>query len=72
MFFGMFLMFVVMTAGEGVVAWLIWRRLAEHMKGNPEAVAALTTHLFVPLLGRKAAPAPEAKPEVQRTRGTLI
>jgi hypothetical protein len=57
MFLGMFVMFILMMAGGGGLAWLIWRRLAGHLKENPEAVAALTTHLFLPLLGKKEAPA---------------
>ncbi len=54
MFGGMVVMFVGIIGGEGILMWLIWKRLAAHLKDNPEGVAALTTHLFVPLLGKKA------------------
>jgi hypothetical protein len=53
MIWGMILMFLMISLIEGVVAMCIWSRLAEHLTGNKEAVAALTTHLFCPLLGRK-------------------
>ena len=53
MIVGMILMFILETGCLGLAAWWIWTRLAEHLKDNPEAVAALTTHLFVPLLGKK-------------------
>ena len=51
MVLGMLLMFILIAGGEGVVAWFVWRRMAAYLKDNPEGVAALTTHLFVPLLG---------------------
>jgi hypothetical protein len=41
--------------------------MADYLKGNQEAVAALTTHLFVPLLGRKPDP-----PEVKNTKGETL
>ncbi len=66
MLLGMFIMFVVMAGGAGIVTWLVWLRLAEHLKENHEAVSALTTHLFVPLLGRKEAPRAEPGQEPKR------
>jgi hypothetical protein len=60
MLFGMFLMFVLMMAATGALLWLAWRRMGEHLRGNPQAVAeltsALTTHVFVPLMGKKKQP----------------
>ena len=53
MFAGMIVMFIALVGGEGILVWLAWRRLAQHLKENPDGVAALTSHLFVPLLGRK-------------------
>jgi hypothetical protein len=53
MILGMILMFIIETGCLGTVAWFAWLRLAAHLKDNPEGVAALTTHLFVPLLGKK-------------------
>jgi len=64
MFFGMVLAFVLLAGGGGTLMWFTWRRIAEHLKENPDAVAALTVHLFVPLLGRK-----EAKKENQQGSG---
>ena len=53
MLFGMLTMFVIETGCLGVIAWLLWRKLAAHLRDSPEGVAALTTHLFIPLLGKK-------------------
>jgi hypothetical protein len=62
MLFGMFLMFLLLTAGGGALMWLTWRRMAGHLKGNEEAVSALTKHLFVPLLGGQDTPQPDETP----------
>jgi len=64
MVFGMLFMLLLIVGGEGTVAWLIWRRMGEYLKENPEAVAALTTHLFVPLMGKKAKPEEVKQPQV--------
>jgi hypothetical protein len=61
MLFGMFLMFVIMVGIEGLLLWLMWRKLAAHLKDNPQGVAALTEHLFVPLLGRNQPTSEDAK-----------
>ena len=68
MVLGMLLMFILIAGGEGVVAWFVWRRMAAYLKDNPEGVAALTTHLFVPLLGRQAGSETVA---ARRRRGVL-
>ena len=68
MLLGMALMFLLMIAAQGALAWLLWRRIAAYLQGNEEAVAALTKHLFMPLLGRKQ----EAKPEVKKVKATLV
>lgn len=52
MWFGMSVVFLVLISAVGILAWLIWRRMAEYLKGNDEAVSALIKHLFVPLLGK--------------------
>jgi hypothetical protein len=62
--------------GLGVVLFIAGRRLAEHLKGDAEAVAAVTRHVMIPLLGRKGKPAPAGEPEsapvVKKTKGTLV
>ncbi len=66
MLLGMFIMFVAMSGALGIAGWLAWRRLAEHLKDNPEAVAAVAKHVFVPLLSEKekeGKPEGEPKPE---------
>jgi len=72
--------FVVASAlylgGMGVVLFIAGRRLAEHLKGDAEAVAAVTRHVIIPLLGRKGgrapAAAPETAPAMKKTKGTLV
>jgi hypothetical protein len=53
MIFGMILMFLMISLIEGTVAWLVWSRLADHMRECPEAIPALSEHLFCPLVGSK-------------------
>jgi hypothetical protein len=57
---GMIAMLIIVSGLLAMVMLWAWRRLADHLKDNPEGVAALTTHLFVPLLGKKP---PEEKTE---------
>ena len=61
MLVGMTLMFLLIVVAEGALCWFVWRRLGDHLKENPEAVAALVTHLCIPLLGKKNPP--EVPPE---------
>jgi uncharacterized protein YpmB len=53
MIWGMCLMAVLIATVEGAMTFFVWRRMAEYLKDKEEAVAALTKHLFVRLLGRK-------------------
>jgi len=66
----------VYLGGLGAVLFIAGRRLAEHLKGDSEAVAAVTRHVMIPLLGRKGKPSPvagaEAAPAVKKTKGTLV
>lgn len=50
--FLMFVTFVVTLAGLGVLAWLGFRRIALHLRGNPEATKAVVEHVLIPLFGR--------------------
>jgi len=54
------LTFLFTTGLFGGLAWWACRRITHHLRENPEGVAALTTHLFVPLLGRKPEEGQEA------------
>ncbi|HEX4611460.1 MAG TPA: hypothetical protein VH092_24920, partial [Urbifossiella sp.] len=61
----MFLAFVLLLAligGAGFLAWLGWKRVAANARKNPEAIEALTKHLFLPLLQKEE----PKKPEVTR------
>ena len=51
MFFGMFLMFILMVGGMGWGAWVIGRRLIAHARENPEAAKAISEHIIAPLFG---------------------
>jgi hypothetical protein len=53
--------FILTTGLYGALFWLVARRLARHTQENPEAVNALSTHLFLPMFGKRAredSPAP--------------
>jgi len=55
MLMGMIIMFILMCAVLGTVAWLAWSRLGAHLKDNEEAVTAVTRHVLIPLMGKKKA-----------------
>jgi hypothetical protein len=60
----------------GAVLFLAGRRLAEHWKSDPAALAAVVRHVLTPLLGRKGEPAPSgvagAAPDVKKPKGSLV
>ena len=65
------LTFVLTTGLFGGLAWWACRRITDHLRDNPEGVAALTNHLFMPLLGRRSeagqdgkSPLPDAPGEI--------
>jgi len=68
MFTTVLLMFTLTTLLYGVCLWFAARRIARHLQGNGEGVKAVTDHVLVPLLGRKAAPTST----VQKTKGSLV
>lgn len=37
----------------GVLAWLAWNRLTEHLRDNPEAAKLIAEHVIAPLLTGK-------------------
>lgn len=43
----------------GVLAWLAWNRVTEHMRADPEAARLVAEHVIAPLLtGKKKDAAP--------------
>ena len=46
--------FILTTGVYASLMWLACRRVVHHLRGNPEAVKAVTEHVFLPMLGRKA------------------
>jgi hypothetical protein len=52
--FLVFLTFLLTTAAYGILLWLACRRVSRHLQGNAEAVKAVTDHVLIPLLGRRA------------------
>jgi hypothetical protein len=48
------LTFILTTAGWGALLALALRRVAMHLKDNPEGVEAISKHVLVPILGRRA------------------
>jgi hypothetical protein len=61
--FLMFLTFVVVMSGLGVLLWFGFHRIAMHLRGNPEATRAVVEHVLIPLFGRKEATEFESKPD---------
>ena len=46
--------FILTTGVYACLMWLAGRRVAHHLRGNPEAVKAVTEHVLLPMLGRQA------------------
>ena len=49
----MFLAFfslVMLNGLAGVLIWLAWRRVAEHLRNHPEAAKFVAEHVITPLL----------------------
>lgn len=65
--FLIFLTFILTTALYACLVALALRRVAAHLRGNPEAVKAVTEHVLLPVLGRQA----EQKPAADKTKSTL-
>jgi hypothetical protein len=61
--FLMFLTFLVVMSGIGVLLWFGFHRIALHLRGNPEATRAVVEHVLIPLFGRKEATEFETGPD---------
>ena len=48
-----FLTFILTTCLYGCVLLLACRRVARHLRGNQEAVKAVTEHVLLPVFGRQ-------------------
>jgi len=46
------LTYVLTTTAYSLLGWLAFRRIAQHLEGNPDGIKAVTTHVLLPLLGR--------------------
>jgi hypothetical protein len=53
------LTFLLTTVALGALGFLALRRVAIHLKENPEGIEAVSKHVLLPLLGRKSAAQPE-------------
>jgi hypothetical protein len=65
MLIAILLTFVLTSAAYSALGWLVARRLASHVRGNPDAARALVEHLFTPVFARakgrpRDSPAPDA------------
>lgn len=67
-----FLVLLMFCGAVGVVCWLALSRLRDHMRRNPEAAKLISEHVIAPLLTGGKEPEAENKPEVRKTRGTLV
>lgn len=61
--FPMFLTFLVVTSGLGVLLWFGFHRIAMHLRGNREVTRAVFEHVLIPLFGRKGEPEFETGPD---------
>jgi uncharacterized protein YneF (UPF0154 family) len=63
--------FVVTTASYGTGMFFAWRRIAEHLKENPEASRVFAEHVLIPLLARKSEAKNQVEPqnEIEPARG---
>jgi hypothetical protein len=52
--------FILTTSVYVCLMWLACRRVAHHLRGNAEAVKAVTEHVLLPMLGRQAEQKPSA------------
>lgn len=51
----MFLIVLLLTTflgGAGAFIWIGCRRVADHLRGKPEATSQVVEHVLMPLLGR--------------------
>jgi hypothetical protein len=71
MFFAFFCL-LMLDGVVGVLVWLAWQRVTTHMRNNPEAAKLVAEHVIAPLLAGKKEPKVESKPEVKKTKGTLV
>jgi hypothetical protein len=66
-----FFMLLALVGGVATLVWLGWRRVAAHVRQNPEVAKLLAQHVLVPMLfGEDDKEA--GKPEPKRIKGTLV
>lgn len=46
------LLLTAMLAGVGLLIWIGCRRVADHLRGKPEATGQVVEHVLMPLLGK--------------------
>jgi hypothetical protein len=63
----LFILLFLFDVGVGVLAWLGWRRVSEHLRSNPEAARLVAEHVITPLLTGK-----NDKPEVKKTKNGIL
>jgi hypothetical protein len=52
--------FILTTSVYAFILWVACRRVVSHLRGNPEAVQAVTEHVLLPMLERPAKKKPTA------------
>jgi hypothetical protein len=52
MFFAFFCL-LMLCGGVGVLVWLAWQRMADHLRDNPEAAKLLAEHVIAPIMAGK-------------------
>jgi hypothetical protein len=64
----MLLTFVITTVIYSSIFVFALRRVTSHLRGNAEAVQAVTEHVLVPLFGKKKDDADKKKPVSRESR----
>jgi hypothetical protein len=66
-----FLILLLFNGAFGVLVWLGWRRVASHLRRNPEVAKLLAEHVIaVFLFGEDEKDA--GKPEPKKVKATLV
>jgi hypothetical protein len=66
-----FFMLLALVAGVATLVWLGWRRVAAHLRQNPEVAKLFAQHVLAPMLfGEDEKEA--GNPEPKKVKATLV
>lgn len=59
----LFILLVMVNGIGGILVWLAWQRITDHLRRNPEAAKLISEHVVTPLLTGKPEKPEAEKPE---------